>query len=172
MNFLFLYKFTNAIWAPKQKMAESIWSLLRVCQDLSTWNLDGCILVGLLWAEHKFELCTTCLCVCYLQFEDVKYKVDIPPARQSLIARCRSVAKVRHSPTEKYILNGVTASAAPGEILALMGPSGSGKTTLLNILGGRFQKKVTGKITYNGEPYSTVLKRRSGYVYLYQPLLQ
>lgn len=152
-------------------MAESISNLLRVCQDLRTWNLEGCILVGLLWAEHKFVLCTTCLGVCYLQFEDVKYKVDIPPARQSLIARFRSVAKVRHSPTEKYILNGVTASVAPGEILALMGPSGSGKTTLLNILGGRFQKKVTGNITYNGEPYSTVLKRRSGYVYFHQPLL-
>lgn len=151
-------------------MGESISNLLRLSQDFR--NLEGCILVGLPWAEHKFELCTTCLGVCYLQFEDVKYKVDIPPARQSLIARFRSVAKVRHSATEKYILNGVTASVAPGEMLALMGPSGSGKTTLLNILGGRFQKNVTGKITYNGEPYTTVLKRRSGHiVYFHEQLL-
>ncbi|MQL99748.1 hypothetical protein Taro_032476 [Colocasia esculenta] len=64
---------------------------------------------------------------------------------------------------ERYILQGVTGSVNPGEVLALMGPSGGGKTTLLNLLSGRM--KVSdhdhgGSITYNDLPYSKSLKRR------------
>lgn len=95
-----------------------------------------------------------------LQFEDVKYKVDLQPAGKPWSAQMKSFTKLRHNPKEKYILNGVTASVQPGEMLALIGASGSGKTTLLNILGGRFQKNVSGTITYNDVPYNTALKRR------------
>lgn len=76
----------------------------------------------------------------------------------------QSVSKVRQcSLEEKCILKGITASVAPGEMLALMGASGSGKTTLLNILGGRLNlhhKNMAGCVTYNGRPYSNALKRR------------
>ncbi len=34
------------------------------------------------------------------------------------------------------VLDGATASIAPGEFVALLGPSGSGKTTLLNLIAG------------------------------------
>lgn len=72
---------------------------------------------------------------------------------------------VRHSSQreEKCILKGITASVAPGEMLALMGASGSGKTTLLNILGGRLNvnhRNVAGSVTYNNRPFSGALKRR------------
>lgn len=52
----------------------------------------------------------------------------------------------------------------PGEILAMLGPSGSGKTTLLTALGGRLNGKLSGKITYNGQPFSGAVKRRTGFV--------
>ncbi|XP_047315416.1 ABC transporter G family member 22-like [Impatiens glandulifera] len=86
----------------------------------------------------------------YLKFTDVTYKVIL-----------KSVA----STTEKHILNGITGSANPGEVLALMGPSGSGKTTLLGLLGGRLRDHTPGgSITYNDQPYSKFLKSKIGFV--------
>ncbi|TVU48331.1 hypothetical protein EJB05_07965, partial [Eragrostis curvula] len=84
----------------------------------------------------------------YLKFAEVKYRV---PAKGS----------------SREILSGISGSAAPGEVLALMGPSGSGKTTLLSILGGRVgggAGAVEGTISYNDEPYCKSLKRRIGFV--------
>lgn len=81
-----------------------------------------------------------------MQFTDVSYKIIIKGMRTN---------------EEKDILNGITGSVNPGEVLALMGPSGSGKTSLLNLLGGRLsQSNVGGSITYNDQPFSKFLKSR------------
>lgn len=81
-----------------------------------------------------------------MQFIDITYKVT---------------TKGMTSSSEKSILNGISGSAYPGELLALMGPSGSGKTTLLNVLGGRFnQQNIGGLVSYNDKPYSKHLKTR------------
>lgn len=80
-----------------------------------------------------------------MQFQDVKYKV--------------SVKGVKRAGSEKYILNGITGSVHPGEVLALMGPSGGGKTSLLSLLSGRV-KFSSGTITYNDQPFTRSLKRR------------
>lgn len=81
-----------------------------------------------------------------MQFTDVTYKV---------------VLKGLTSTVEKEILNGITGSVDPGEVLALMGPSGSGKTTLLSLLGGRVKEPAHGgSVTYNDQPFSKSLKSR------------
>lgn len=68
-------------------------------------------------------------------------------------------------PAEKTILNGISGLVCPGEMLAMLGPSGSGKTTLLTALGGRLTtNKLSGKITYNSLPFSSTIKRRTGFV--------
>ncbi|KAL8208343.1 hypothetical protein R6Q57_007755 [Mikania cordata] len=83
-----------------------------------------------------------------LKFEDVVYKV-----------------KTKGKDTiEKTILNGVTGKVCPGEILAMLGPSGSGKTTLLTALGGRLTGNLSGKITYNNRPFTSSVKRQTGFV--------
>lgn len=54
--------------------------------------------------------------------------------------------------------------ALSGEILAMLGPSGSAKTTLLTALGGRLDGHLEAKITHNGKPFSSAMKRNIGFV--------
>ncbi|KAL6975385.1 hypothetical protein U1Q18_024181 [Sarracenia purpurea var. burkii] len=46
----------------------------------------------------------------------------------------------------------------------MLGPSGSGKTTLITALGGRLRGQIAGTIYYNGEPFSSTIKRNIGFV--------
>lgn len=43
---------------------------------------------------------------------------------------------IRHAYGPKQVLDGVSLTVAPGEILCLLGPSGDGKTTLLRLVAG------------------------------------
>ncbi|XP_078442909.1 ABC transporter G family member 9-like, partial [Wolffia australiana] len=75
------------------------------------------------------------------QFRDVVYKIARP---------------------EKTVLDGVSGTVRPGEMVALLGPSGSGKTTLLTALAG--QLAVTGSVSYNDRPLTSAMRRRIAFV--------
>ncbi|GAA0164602.1 ATP-binding cassette [Lithospermum erythrorhizon] len=85
-----------------------------------------------------------------LKFQDVRYKIQVNSETYS-------------DSGGRFLLQGVTGSVFPGELLALMGPSGGGKTTLLSVLSGRI-KSNCGTISYNDRPYTKSLKQRIGYV--------
>ncbi len=53
-------------------------------------------------------------------------------------------------PSGKNLLNDISFSVYPGEVVALMGPSGAGKTALLECLTGKRQP-TKGKVYLNGE---------------------
>ncbi|XP_047077626.1 ABC transporter G family member 14 [Lolium rigidum] len=113
-----------------------------------------------------------------LKFEEVVYKVKVGQTTGGLCARVSSACAVIGGgaadgknkaavlpPREKTIISGMSGVVRPGEMLAMLGPSGSGKTTLLTALGGRQRHALlSGKITYNGQPFSGAVKRRTGFV--------
>ncbi|KAF8389826.1 hypothetical protein HHK36_024345 [Tetracentron sinense] len=92
-----------------------------------------------------------------LKFEDVAYNIKLRTADGNCLAS--SDPKIT-----RIVLNGVTGIVRPGELLAMLGPSGSGKTTLLTALAGKLPGKISGSITYNGQPFSSSMKRKTGFV--------
>lgn len=100
-----------------------------------------------------------------VQFSKVVYSVALKQQKQWFDLRKLKANVKAPKAQSKEILHGVSGMVRPGEMLVMLGPSGSGKTTLLKVLGGRLKgAKVEGTVLYNDEPYSKVIKRRTGFV--------
>ena len=71
---------------------------------------------------------------------------------------------------KKEVLQGVTLSLAPGEIVAVIGANGAGKSTLLKVVAGLI-KPAAGRVIFRGEDITnlpTYRRARGGIAYLIQ----
>ncbi|KAF3432596.1 hypothetical protein FNV43_RR27336 [Rhamnella rubrinervis] len=105
----------------------------------------------------RFSLFRESLHPVTLKFEDVAYSIKLNTNKGS----CFSSRKPKGT---RAVLSGVSGIVRPGELMAMLGPSGSGKTTLLTALAGRLPGKISGTISYNGQPFSSCMKRKTGFV--------
>ncbi|KAF5940248.1 hypothetical protein HYC85_021415 [Camellia sinensis] len=104
-------------------------------------------------SQARFSLLCKSLRSVTLKFEDVAYTVKL----QTNKGTCFSSSEpkpIRTGPQRcqwHSSTRGATSNAR-------------GKTTLLTALGGRLPGKVSGTITYNGQPFSSSMKRKTGFV--------
>lgn len=92
-----------------------------------------------------------------LKFEDVSYTIKLKSNKGGYFSS-------HQQKQSRMLLQNVTGTVKPGELLAMLGPSGSGKTSLLTSLAGRLPGKFSGTITYNGQQFSSSMKRKIGFV--------
>ncbi len=60
-----------------------------------------------------------------------------------------------HYREDREVLHGISFSAEPGQVIALVGPSGAGKSTLIQLL-HRFYDPIAGEIRIDGTPLKEV----------------
>ena len=70
-------------------------------------------------------------------------------------------------PGVQPILEDITLTIRPGEVLAILGPSGCGKTTLLKTIAGLIQP-TAGEILYDGIPLDRIPMRERGIGIVFQ----
>ncbi|OQS03598.1 ATP-binding Cassette (ABC) Superfamily [Thraustotheca clavata] len=63
----------------------------------------------------------------------------------------------------KVILNDVSGTALPGELVVIMGPSGAGKSSLLVVISGR-QRDFKGSVYVNGSKWNKSTNKKASYV--------
>jgi ATP-binding cassette subfamily B protein len=96
--------------------------------------------------------------------------IDLPEVRGEVVF---DRVTFRYEQTERPLLDDVTLTVRPGEVLAIVGPSGSGKTTMMALL-MRFYDPVVGAIRLDGRDLRELKQssvRRAIGVVLQDPLL-
>ncbi|GAA0919914.1 ABC transporter ATP-binding protein [Nonomuraea longicatena] len=81
-----------------------------------------------------------------IEFDDVGFRY--PAAEEVSLASLESVARQDTGPSHP-VLKGVSFTAAPGRLVALVGPSGAGKTTIASLV-SRLYDADTGAVRVNG----------------------
>jgi len=81
-----------------------------------------------------------------VEFDDVHFRY--PSAEEVSLASLESVARQDTGPSQQ-VLKGISFTAAPGSLVALVGPSGAGKTTITSLV-SRLYDVDAGTVRING----------------------
>jgi|EP01047_Picozoa_sp_COSAG01_P033666 ABC-type multidrug transport system ATPase subunit len=100
-----------------------------------------------------------------VEFRDLCLSVPVPVPAAGASAENKEAGAAQHADAQsRAILDHVSGTIRPGELLAIMGPSGAGKTTLLNCIAMRNQD-FSGSLTLNGSPWSPDFARATAYMH-------
>lgn len=114
------------------------------------------------------------------ELADIEQERHVPPTTTPASAALRQTASVefqnvRFAYDDKPVLRGVSLTAPPRGLTAIVGPSGAGKTTVLQLL-MRFQNPAGGRILLGGEDVAGMplpaLRGLVGYVQQDSPMLR
>ena len=80
-----------------------------------------------------------------VDFKNVSFSYHQPPSDQPAAGRSSPDASAQ----KPHVLNDVSFTAAPGQMIAIVGPTGAGKTTIINLI-PRFYDVASGAVTIDG----------------------
>eukprot|EP01137_Pigoraptor_chileana_P016273 Opistho-2@5738 len=117
-------------------------------------------------AHTRLSIVSPAVAPVTISFENLSYTVEIKRSipiteRLTSLNWCCD-----ETPADKKVfLDGITGTAKPGTMTALMGPSGAGKSTLLDVIAGlKNSGEIGGDLSFNGRPRPADFKRMAGYV--------
>lgn len=85
---------------------------------------------------------------------------DTDPAKSSEpVSGLLQTGKLVKAYKQRRVVNGVSISVSPGEIVGLLGPNGSGKTTTFNMIVG-VVRPDSGTVSFQGEPITSLPMHR------------